>query len=159
MANTKVCTKCKRSLSNSDFYKKKQSKDGLSCWCKSCSKKYNAKHPPTKAAHRKTLKKYRQSPKGKLSKRKEKYKRNYGIMIEDFDKMLEEQKGLCAICGKPETWKHYTGVVQRLGIDHRHSDNLIRGLLCHSCNLLIDNAKEDIKILLSAVKYLKKWGA
>ena len=158
MSNRKTCSKCKQILSISDFYNKKQSKDGLSSYCKECSKKYYAEHPPTKSAHRKALKKYKQSSKGKLSIRRHKYKKDYGLTVEDFDRMFEEQEGVCAICEKSETWKHRTGVVQRLGIDHRHSDDLVRGLLCHSCNLLISDAKENIEILASAIKYLKKWG-
>ena len=36
----KTCTKCKRELDTSNFYKDKGSKDGLSCWCKQCQSQY-----------------------------------------------------------------------------------------------------------------------
>lgn len=35
----KVCSKCKRTLPDTEFYKSKQTKRGLSCWCKECSRK------------------------------------------------------------------------------------------------------------------------
>ena len=35
---TKRCSKCGRILPLSDFYRDKQTKDGLSCWCKACIK-------------------------------------------------------------------------------------------------------------------------
>lgn len=37
----KVCTKCKHELENSAFYKNRNRKDGLSAWCKKCSKAKN----------------------------------------------------------------------------------------------------------------------
>lgn len=41
---TKRCSKCGRILPLSDFYRDKQTKDGLSCWCKACIKANNAHH-------------------------------------------------------------------------------------------------------------------
>ncbi len=35
---TKICTTCKASFELSNFHKDKNRKDGLSCWCKDCSK-------------------------------------------------------------------------------------------------------------------------
>lgn len=37
----KVCTKCNTEKSISDFYKNKNSKDGLSAWCKECQLAYH----------------------------------------------------------------------------------------------------------------------
>ena len=41
---TKRCPKCDTVLPVSDFYRDKQRKDGLSCWCKACIKANNAQH-------------------------------------------------------------------------------------------------------------------
>ena len=41
---TKRCPKCDTVLPLSDFYRDKQTKDGLSCWCKACIKARNAQH-------------------------------------------------------------------------------------------------------------------
>jgi len=38
---TKKCTKCRRELPLSEFTKDKTRRDGLECWCKSCSNEYN----------------------------------------------------------------------------------------------------------------------
>lgn len=54
--------------------------------------------------------------------------RGIEINFEDFNTLLELQKGLCAICGKEE-------VAERMiAVDHCHETGMIRGLLCVSCN-------------------------
>jgi hypothetical protein len=55
-------------------------------------------------------------------------KRRYGITVEDYDRMLEGQGGVCALC--KETCSKGT----RLCVDHDHDSGRVRGLLCDSCN-------------------------
>jgi hypothetical protein len=80
-------------------------------------------------------------------------KRKYGIGVEEFDRMSANQKGLCSICGKPQQhgW--------RLAIDHNHKTGQVRDLLCTRCNTVIGHMEDDIKLLQSAIKYLRKHGA
>lgn len=82
-------------------------------------------------------------------------KRQYGMSIEDYAKMLEVQKGVCAICKKPETHVK-NGKLAMLAVDHCHSAGHVRGLLCVNCNLGIGYFKDDITALESAIAYLKK---
>ena len=46
---TKICTKCRIEKDSSEFFKHKEGKFGLDCWCKSCrkiiSKEYRNNHP------------------------------------------------------------------------------------------------------------------
>lgn len=53
-------------------------------------------------------------------------RRNFGITLEQYNTLLEQQKGKCAICGKME-WR-------ALAVDHNHDDGRVRGLLCSVCN-------------------------
>lgn len=79
------------------------------------------------------------------------------ITIEDYNIMFKEQNGLCAICNKPETRKsRKKGDICRLTIDHCHFTNIVRGLLCHACNVFIGHANDDIKVLEAAIDYLNK---
>ncbi len=83
--------------------------------------------------------------------------RVYGITLEQYEAMYKEQNGLCAICQKPE--RHVVikgGRIRRLAVDHDHSTNQVRQLLCTSCNHGIGLFEEDILRLLSAIEYLKK---
>ncbi len=76
------------------------------------------------------------------------------------------QNGKCAICNKPETMKaaqrknikemFNTEKPKRLAVDHNHTTNKIRGLLCHKCNVALGSFQESIEILESAIEYLKK---
>jgi hypothetical protein len=58
--------------------------------------------------------------------RNHQYLRLYGISLEDYDKILTQQEGVCACCGKPD--------FIRLHVDHDHKTGKVRGLLCHICN-------------------------
>lgn len=60
--------------------------------------------------------------------RSNRYKREYGITVEDYDRMFEEQKGLCKLCGRNPHTK------TRLSVDHNHATGQVRGLLCVPCN-------------------------
>src|SRR6266436_6681575 len=54
--------------------------------------------------------------------------RQYGLTSEDFDKLLQSQENKCACCGGA-----FAGD-QEIRVDHCHCTNLVRGLLCNSCN-------------------------
>ena len=55
--------------------------------------------------------------------------RKFGMTIDEYDKLFEVQKGVCAICFGLEPVPG-----KRLAVDHNHRTNEIRGLLCSSCN-------------------------
>lgn len=74
--------------------------------------------------------------------------KKYGITIREYESMLEAQKGQCAICKKS---------MATVTVDHDHELNLVRGLLCSSCNLALGLLHENIDTLASAIQYLKKW--
>lgn len=42
-------------------------------------------------------------------------------------------------------------------IDHDHSTDFVRGLLCNNCNSAIGLLKEDMNIINNAIKYLRYW--
>jgi hypothetical protein len=73
-------------------------------------------------------------------------KLNYGITVEEYNQKFMKQRGLCNICGK----------VKSLCVDHNHTTQKVRDLLCSSCNKLLGYAYEDPEILLSATKYLER---
>lgn len=87
-------------------------------------------------------------------RRRSHLKRTYGITPEEYDMMLQEQGGVCAICGDDRVPAHYTGLVP----DHDHSTGKVRGLLCNQCNLMLGHARDDISILAKGIEYLNEEG-
>ncbi len=81
-----------------------------------------------------------------------KLKKHYGISLEDYNRMLSDQKGLCAICGCPET----TSTKKRLAVDHDHKTGKIRSLLCRACNVSVGLLKESPVTALNLRNYLLK---
>ena len=79
--------------------------------------------------------------------------KRYKISVEEYRKMFELHKSLCAICGKPETIKN-----KILSVDHNHKTDKVRGLLCGHCNRALGYLREDLSLLPRIQKYLEKYG-
>ena len=77
--------------------------------------------------------------------------KNRGITRQQYDQMLKDQNNLCAICTKP------LGNGQDVNIDHCHTTNIIRGVLCRYCNMGLGNFKDNIQALKNAATYLEKF--
>ena len=72
----------------------------------------------------------------------------YRLSLEDFDRLLTEQDGKCAICGTSD-WG-----TRNPFIDHDHISGRVRGLLCHRCNTGIGMLGDDIEVVRRALRYL-----
>lgn len=105
-----------------------------------------AKTPNGKAARAK----WSASKAGRAAARRRRIENTYDITLAQYDEMLANQNGVCAICQQPPK-----GGVP-LAVDHCHVTGKVRGLLCIACNLVIGNAKEYLSVLDSAIKYLAK---
>lgn len=76
----------------------------------------------------------------------------YGIGLEDYNKLFVSQKGYCKICGR-----HQADLSKKLDTDHDHTTGIVRGLLCHKCNLGLGLFKDNIENLKRAIEYLSKF--
>jgi len=157
----KKCTRCKIEKNLSEFSKDKYNPDGLTYRCKECRNlHYNTyyKNNPEKQkskndSQKENRKNYYLSERGVKSSRKAHLKRAFGISLEQYEEMLETQKGKCAICNDIKTHDKH-GV---LAVDHCHKTGNIRGLLCFKCNTVLGSVNDNIEILINAIKYLKKY--
>lgn len=75
----------------------------------------------------------------------------------EYNELLSLQKGVCAICGKPETGK-YKGKIKRLSIDHNHQTKKVRGLLCFSCNTMLGKMSDNEEGIMKFLNYVKADG-
>ncbi len=68
-------------------------------------------------------------------------KSHYGLTLDDYNRMSEEQNGRCYICKQlPNAWqsKGKNGpIAPKLVVDHCHKTGRVRRLLCQRCNNLV----------------------
>lgn len=120
---------------------KECTKRGVSSWCRACTNavsRANQKAAPSIA---------------NAASRKSKLKVYYGMSLEDYNRMLRQQDGGCAICKTD-----IPGGKGRFAVDHCHETGLIRGLLCNRCNIGLGHFRDDITHLEKAIIYLQAGG-
>ncbi len=169
----KDCKTCKLNKSLDEFFKCKSCINRVMASCKSCqtlkyeNREYKGKRGTfnlkaieyengTKMCSRcekvKSITKFNFTRKKKVShckecERERKLEEKYGININKYLQLLKNQNNKCKIC--PNT-------LNDLHIDHCHTTNTIRGLLCPECNKALGLFKDNINSLKSAIKYLEE---
>jgi len=161
----KTCSRCQEEKQISEFHKDRQRKDGLYPWCKFCVNKQSSnwarKNKEKKAASCKLWKRnnrerlafwhkgYQADNKDRIAEYDRQYrlKRKYNLTLEEYNQILSEQDGVCAIC-KVEGTPH-------LSVDHDHETGKIRGLLCKKCNLGLGYFNDSANLTQKATDYLK----
>lgn len=131
----KRCSRCKSEKSESEFYRRVTSSDGLQSQCKVCV---------CEACYE-----YRKQNKRKIYDRR--LQREYGISIDDYDRMATTQGHKCAICGGQNLGKNRS----RFDVDHDHVTGQVRALLCGKCNQGIGLMQDDPDLLEKAADYIR----
>lgn len=78
--------------------------------------------------------------------------RKYGITPQEYDLLLDAQKGVCAVCSGANRER----MGRRLHVDHDHASGVVRGLLCTHCNNAIGHAVESPERLRALAAYLER---
>jgi hypothetical protein len=137
----KTCTHCNKEKLFSEFYKKV----GREQYAGSISYYDSACIPCAKVRQQK----YRDRLTPEQRKNID-LKCMFGITIEQWNKLFENQSGCCAICKM-----HQSEFKRKLSVDHNHKTGTVRGLLCMECNTGIGKFKDSIDNLNEAISYLK----
>lgn len=74
----------------------------------------------------------------------------FGLTIAQYDEMLEQQGGHCALC--PATSDSQG---KRLAVDHCHATSKVRGLLCDRCNRALGLLADDPERMRAAALYVE----
>ncbi len=151
----RTCRDCQQVKEVSSFSKAKGNKDGISNSCKSCRSAHNkAMRIKDPEKFKKRSADYYKKNRNKVIARTRNYAilNKYGITSEQYDQMLQDQGGVCAVCQKDQSYRERTN----LYVDHYHQSGEIRGLLCQKCNTGIGMLGDDLDSLLKAVSYLEK---
>jgi Recombination endonuclease VII len=154
----KICSKCGHEKPLSDFYKQDRGKHGVRSQCKSCDAAVNKAWREANQEHlTQAVREWRRANPNKLAEYDHKSGlKKHGISVEDYDQMLKNQKGVCAVCGGVNS----DG--KRLSVDHNHEccpgnfscGECVRGLLCKHCNYGLGHFRDSPALLMSAVIYL-----
>lgn len=164
-AEGRECAGCRNFKPWDQFYKQERGQNGRRSRCKTCE---SARHTRYVAANRdKVNAKRKQSQsapevRARLAQRqREKRKQDperfrahdrkklYGIGRAEWERLLQEQGGRCAICFREAP----------MAVDHCHQTGKIRGLLCRPCNCAIGLFHEDTERMTQAVAYLRTRGS
>ena len=96
-----------------------------------CNKHHRLKYPRNKAYYMRRNNTARFKP--------------HGISLQEYNCLVEKQNNVCAICGL---------TMEQSNIDHCHTTDCIRGILCNKCNWGLGMFNDDLDLLASASSYL-----
>lgn len=146
----KTCQKCKQILDISEFYNNKRCAGKKDTTCKPCMKanarQYYAENREVVLARINN---------DWLKQKDSTLREKYGITLDDYKILWENQQGKCKICDD------FRGLFEepkrQLVVDHCHKNGQIRGLLCMACNTGLGQFKDRVELLNQAIKYLEVW--
>ncbi|MBZ9659803.1 endonuclease VII domain-containing protein [Mesorhizobium sp. ESP-6-4] len=133
----KTCSMCEETKPIDAFHKQPTGKFGRHSYCTDCANTIRRLSRPTTSAERGYTQE--QSKRWHL-------KRRYGLTPSNYESMLTEQSGNCAICGEQAA---------RACVDHNHNTGKVRAILCHRCNIGLPYV-EDAVFRERATAYLAK---
>jgi hypothetical protein len=109
-----------------------------------------ARKNPEKAKQygRQRIEKEKNDVVAKAKKKNQMLKRKYGITLEQYNVLLQNQKNKCALCYRSQG-------KTALHVDHDHKTLKVRGLLCHQCNWYLGVIDADTNILKRIEEYIK----
>lgn len=118
----------------------------------SWQKSYDArrqKDPAYRARKAAYHRKWAQTETGKRAKKRAMLKNRYDFSLEEHDAMLLAQGNKCKICLVPFDGNSL------IHVDHCHTTNKVRGLLCFGCNTGLGSFKDDPVLVAAALLYLE----
>lgn len=146
VVTVKRCNLCFVLLAITNFSRNHRSKDGLNGKCRKCnyavSRSWKSAHPE---------KRHESYRRRRLTYVNRFMKRQYGITLVDYFRMLREQHGLCICCWSPSSTEKDFSLV----VDHCHDTGRVRGLICNSCNLAIGHLANSPERADSLAEYLR----
>ena len=150
LARPRKCRLCGREVEGTQVYE-----------CDDCARIYQRQYKEqVKSKQLKQQKEARdrlkqEDPEVLLQKERRKgLQKKYGLSLDDFDKLVISQGGVCAICKRSAAEAGGRGTV--LHVDHCHATGKVRGLLCSPCNTALGFFQDNPERLRVAADYLEK---
>lgn len=129
-ATHRRCYLCRETRLHEDFFADPRTREGLSSRCRTCSVPHARKYVRPER------------------RRDSRLRATYGISEDEFERRATEQHGRCAICKREP---------KKLFVDHCHSTNRVRKLLCGNCNVALGMLREDPAVIRRAAAYVESY--
>jgi hypothetical protein len=134
-----------------------RNKDKVSAYNKKAMAKERARPDYLERCRKRNAKHYWSNPDKRRALATANYRRNrnwylekqHGLERGDYERMLQRQGGVCALCERTSD--------RPLQIDHCHATGAVRGLLCHLCNKALGLVQDNHVVLARAVAYVHQW--
>ncbi|MCK9429436.1 MAG: endonuclease VII domain-containing protein [Candidatus Omnitrophica bacterium] len=155
--SSKTCKTCNIEKDESEYYKYKNTYCRRDHSYKECKKCYNLRVKKycenNKEKKRKSSKIWWENNKTSrnIIRKEQRLKRNYDLSLIDRENILKEQDYKCKSCNTD--LKNL--ISYHIHIDHDHTTNVIRGILCRGCNIALGLLNDDPDKILKLYNYLK----
>jgi hypothetical protein len=123
------CSSCEQTKPLTDFGTRSGNRTGRTAYCKACH---------SQKSRESRVRRHGDSRNYHLMLR-------YGITSADYDRLVEQQGGVCALCRERPT-QH---------VDHDHVTGRVRGVLCFCCNQGLGNFRDRADIMRAAIEHLE----
>ncbi len=112
---------------------------------------------PCLAAAQRAYRKKR--PKGYWQHKDKRYslKKKYGLTLEQYEQMVSDQGGKCAICLQDPNEQYEFESHQLLHVDHCHATGRVRALLCNGCNRALGFINDNHETAIRLASYIKAY--
>ena len=148
---TRRCARCKKYRILAQF--RSNGVSGLRSYCRKCenAQRYDWYHTKGGADWHKQ---WRAKNPDKLARaeRRHNLKKAYGLTIDDYNLLLDKQQKRCALCRRLQSQ-----FKKRFAVDHDHTTNKNRGLLCQDCNTGLGLLQDNPRLLRKAAEYIKEY--
>lgn len=135
----KKCRVCHKLKNETDYYlcrRKNGNPEARHTECKECAKaRVKASHDANPDAARDNH-----------------LRRNYGITLAEFNRMVLSQGSKCACCGTDKPG----GKHNQWCVDHDHTTAAVRQLLCKDCNIVLGIVEDSPEHLQRLIDYILK---
>jgi recombination endonuclease VII len=94
------------------------------------------------------------------SRQGQRFRKYEGMTREEYERRGDAQTWRCLICGRrpePDPRRRNLDPLPRLQVDHCHTTQQLRDLLCNNCNLALGLFTDSPELLSRAIDYIIMW--